>query len=181
MTNAEKCGGGTVNMWSLNLKISGLVFVKPNFPALKHLRDMEIEAANTFIELIMGKHTHIKLSDCALFVDETLSYVGTVPDTILRCSCCEKTCAEIKCPCSINYAKPCYSNLEYLRLCDGKTVLEKFHKCYIQYMLQMAVTRTIKNYFVVWSPHGMIIDEIHLDNEFWCSIKNKFQKYYEHF
>ena len=41
-------------------------------------------------------------------------------------------------------------------------------------MLQMAVTRTIKNYFVVWTLDGMIIDEIYFDNEFWCSMENKF-------
>ena len=44
-------------------------------------------------------------------------------------------------------------------------------------MLLMAVTGTIKNYFVVWTPHGMIIDGIYFDNEFWYSTKNKFQKY----
>ena len=27
----------------------------------------------------------------------------------------------------------------------------------------------------------MIVDEIYFDNEFWCSMKNKFEKYYEHF
>ena len=45
MTKVEKGGGGTVNMWSLNQKISGLVFVKRNIPALKHGSDTEIEAA----------------------------------------------------------------------------------------------------------------------------------------
>ena len=44
----------------------------------------------------------------------------------------------------------------------------------------MAVTLTTKNYFVVWTPHGMIIAEIYFGNEFWCSIKTKFQKYYEY-
>ena len=39
-------------------------------------------------------------------------------------------------------------------------------------MLQVAVTRTIKNHFVV-----LIIDAIYFDNEFWRSMKNKFQKY----
>ena len=48
-------------------------------------------------------------------------------------------------------------------------------------MLQMALTETITNYFVIWTPHGMIIDEIYCDNEFWCSMKNKFQKYHKHF
>ena len=71
MTKAvEKGGGGKVNMWSLNQKISGLVFVRPNIPALKYGRDMEIEVANTFTEFIKRKHTDIKLSDYGLFVDE---------------------------------------------------------------------------------------------------------------
>ena len=41
---------------------------------------MEIEAANAFTEFIKGKHTDIKLSDCGLFVDETLPYVGATPE-----------------------------------------------------------------------------------------------------
>ena len=104
----------------------------------------------------------IKLSDCGLFVDETLPYVSANPDILLLCSCCEKTCVEIKCRYSINCIEPCYSNLEYLRLCDGKTVLKTSHKYYIQCMFQMAVTGTMENYFVVWTPHEMIIDQIYL-------------------
>ena len=66
MTKVGKGSGGTVNMWFLNQKISGLVFVKPNIPALKYGRDMEIEAANTFNEFINGKHKDIELSDCEM-------------------------------------------------------------------------------------------------------------------
>ena len=94
-----------------------------------------------------------------------IPYVGASPDRSLLCSCCEKACMEIKCLYSINYTKPFYFILEYLRLCDGKTVLKKSHKYYTQCMLQMAVTGTIKSYFVVLNPHGMIIDEIYFDNE----------------
>ena len=64
MTKIKKVGGGTINMLSLNQRIWGLVFVKPNISALKYGREMEIEAANTFIEFIKGKHKGIKLSDC---------------------------------------------------------------------------------------------------------------------
>ena len=48
-------------------------------------------------------------------------------------------------------------------------------------MLQMAVVGTIKNYFAVWIPHEMVIDDIYFDNEFGCSMKNKFKRCYEHF
>ena len=39
-------------------------------------------------------------------------------------------------------------------------------------MLQIAVTGTIKNYFVACTSHGMVIDETYCDSEFWCSMKN---------
>ena len=77
-------------MLSLNQKISGLVFVKPNIPPLKYGRDMEIEASTTVTEFINGKYKDMNLSDCGLFVGETLSYVGASTDRILLCSCCEK-------------------------------------------------------------------------------------------
>ena len=48
MTKVKKGGGDTVNMWSLNQKISGLVFIKPNFPALKYGRDMENRGSKYF-------------------------------------------------------------------------------------------------------------------------------------
>ena len=47
-------------MWSLDQIILGLVFVKSNIPALKYGKDKEIEAADTFIVFIKGKHTGIK-------------------------------------------------------------------------------------------------------------------------
>ena len=41
MTKEEKLSGGTISMWSLNQKISGLVFIKLHIPVLKYSRDME--------------------------------------------------------------------------------------------------------------------------------------------
>ena len=55
LIKVEKGWGGKINMSSLNQKISGLVFVKPNIPVLKYGKDMEIEA-NTFNEIIKRKH-----------------------------------------------------------------------------------------------------------------------------
>ena len=130
-------------------KFQDCFFLKPNIPALKYERDAEMEAANTFIEFVKGEHTDVKWSDCELFVDQILPNVGASPDRILLYSCCEKACVKIKCPYSINYTKPRYSNLEYLQLCDGKTVLKNSHKYYTKCILQRAVTVTIKNYFVV--------------------------------
>ena len=48
MTKIENDGGGAINMWSLNQKISGLVVVKPNIPALKHGRDVANRGSKHF-------------------------------------------------------------------------------------------------------------------------------------
>ena len=91
MTKVGKGSGGTVNMWFLNQKISGLVFVKPNIPALKYGRDMEIEVANTFNEFINGKHKDIKLSDCEMSYLLMRHYHKWVQaQTEFRCVCVVK-------------------------------------------------------------------------------------------
>ena len=54
MTKVEKGGGGTVNMWSLNQKISGLVFVESNIPAQKYGRNMEIRQQALSLNLSSG-------------------------------------------------------------------------------------------------------------------------------
>ena len=55
-------------------------------------------------------------------------------------------------------------------------LLKRSHKYYTQCMLQMSISGTIKNYFVGWTSYETIVDKIYFDNEFYCSLKNKFQK-----
>ena len=45
--------------------------------------------------------------------------------------------------------------------------------------MQMGVTGHKKTYFVVWTPHGMIVEEILFDQDFWISLKEKFLFYYD--
>ena len=153
MTKVETCGPWTK-------KFQNCFFIKSIIPALKYGRCVQIEAANTFIEFIKKKHADIKLSNCGLFVDETLPNVGGSPDRILLWI--------------FMLWKGLWGNqiLLFNKLCDGNTELKKSNKYYTQCMLQMAVTETIKNYFVVWTPHEMIMMSY---NEFWSSVKNKFQ------
>ena len=47
MEKVRKGGVGVVNIWSLKEDF-GIIFVNPNIPALKHEREMEIEAVTTF-------------------------------------------------------------------------------------------------------------------------------------
>ena len=105
------------------------------------------------------KYNDIRLSHYGLFVDVKLPY-RAISDNILPCSCYEMICLEIKYLYLIIYAKTCYSNLEYLRRCDGKkTELKKSLYYFTKYLFQMAVT--METYFAVWTPHGLIVDKIY--------------------
>lgn len=65
---------------------------------------------------------------------------------------------------------------EYLQLSQRKAKLKKSPTYYTQCVLQMALTGTIKKYFFVLTPHGMIVYGINFDDEIWCSMKNTFLK-----
>ena len=124
-----------------------------------------MEVVNTFAEYIKNYHQDCIISECGLVLDETMPYIGASPDQLMSCSCCGKACIEIKCPYSINYTEPNEQNLEYLYK-DGDTVkLKQNHKYFTQCLMQMGITKTKNTYIVVWTTHGMVIDNITFGKE----------------
>ena len=124
---------------------SGLVFIKPNIPALKYGREMEIKAANIFIEFIKGNHKVIKLSDCGLIVDEISQCRSKPRQNFVVFMLCN---GKIKCPYSVNYIKSCYSNLEHLQLPDGKTVIKKSKNYKVQSYTPWILLELYKKFFL---------------------------------
>ena len=45
--------------------------------------------------------------------------------------------------------------------------------------MQMVVTKTKTAYFVVWTTHEMVIDNITFDKELWESMKSRFELFYK--
>ena len=83
--------------------------------------------------------------------------------------------------CSINYTEPNEKNLDYLYK-DGDTVkLKQNHKYFTQFLMPMGVTKTKNAHFVVWTTHGMVIDNITFDKELWESMKSNFETFYKDF
>ena len=50
--------------------MSGLRYVCPDLPALKYGREMEKEAAVSFLENIKASHKNPRLKECGLFLDK---------------------------------------------------------------------------------------------------------------
>ena len=48
-------------------------------------------------------------------------------------------------------------------------------------MTQMGVTELSKTFFVIWTPHGILIDQIEYDSELWNGMKDCILEYYHDF
>ena len=72
-------------------------------------------------------------------------------------------------------------NFDYLYK-DGGTVKSKQnHKYFTQCLMQMGITRTKNDYFVVSTTHGTVIDNIPFAKELWESIKSNFEMFFKDF
>ena len=173
MSKILKTTGGCVDMWPVYQNISELSFINPDLLALKYGRTIEMEAANEFFELMKKKHKHFVILECGLFLDKANCFIGASPDRIITCDCCEDACVEIKRPLSINYEKPNDKNLDYLYKGDSEIKLKTNHSYFTQCILQAAITNRKLCYFVVWTPHGKVIDTISFDDIMWKDITEK--------
>ena len=129
----------SVSSWALDQKISGLVFVSPDIPALKYGRSMEEFAANCFL-------------------DRGAPYIGGSPDRIVVCSCCKPACLKMKCLYSINYTTPMDPNVDLPYICkETMTSMLLTENIVIIHsvLVQKAITGYESKYFMVWTPHGL--------------------------
>jgi len=183
LTKMRKVKGGaaSLSMWSLFQKISGLVHVNPNIAALKYGRTMEMHAVNKFEEVFTKQHKDLKLIECGLFLQKAFPFIGGSPDRIVSCSCCERSCLEVKCPISINYTTPQDPNIKLSYLVkdkNNKVSLNRKHKYYTQCQVQMGATGLKKCFFFVWTSHGYFVEEIKFDVHLWEEIIQLLPEFY---
>ena len=77
-------GYSNVDMWPLHQKISGLVFINPDSPALKCGRTMEDDTANCFTESMKQKHKNFQIHECGLYLHQQVPYIGGSPDPLIQ-------------------------------------------------------------------------------------------------
>ena len=146
--------GCNVDMWSLHQKVSGLVFVNPDIPALKYGQVMEDNAVNGFFDFMKKKHKNFPLHECGLYLNQGAPYIGGSPDHIVTCSCCNQLVWRLNVHIQVYYT---------------------------QCLVQMAVTNMEHSYFMVWTPRGFVIDHIEFDNDKWYLLKLDLVKYYQNY
>ena len=134
-------------------------------------------------EIMKKNHKNLQIHECGLYLHKQVPYIGGSPDRIVTCSCCEPACVEIKCPYSINHLSPYDpdAKLTYLKKENDEVKLSRTHRYYSQCLVQMAVTELKHFYFMVWTPHGYIIDHLDFDSEMWYLMKLELVSYYQQY
>lgn len=135
----------------------------------------EENARKAYISKTRGQHNNQEV--------QTFPQVGASPDAIVRCTCCGKSCIEIKCPskhknCTILSA--CSSDGNFcLQLVDGQVHLRKDHQYYSQVQTQIFVTDSAYCDFVVWTLKDCVVLRITPDTEFWKARLQKAQEFFK--
>lgn len=86
--------------------------------------------------------------------------MGASPDGLIG----DHALVEIKCPISIINETPgdgiLNKKITFAELINGKLHLKRNHNFYYQIQGQLAITKRELCYFVIWSPHGILIEEV---------------------
>ncbi|CAG9763450.1 unnamed protein product [Ceutorhynchus assimilis] len=102
----------------------------------------------------------VKISQCGLFIDKKNYYLGASPDGLIG----DTQLMEIKCPYSICNMNPAEAikekKLAFAEFVDNEFHLKRNHNYYYQIQGQLAIADKQMCYFVVGSPHGMVVEEV---------------------
>ncbi|CAN7999207.1 unnamed protein product [Ixodes pacificus] len=152
----------------------------PDVFSVRWGRENEVKARNRFIADEAPKHSGFEVRKCGLFVDSERPYLGASPDGVVSCCCCTDAVLEIKCPAScanltIDEAKV---RLPYL---DADARLKEEHLHYAQVQMQMALVKTNRAFFVVFTNVDINVEELKFNECFWnTAVSEAEESYFSH-
>lgn len=111
--------------------------------AMKRGLDMEPNAKQAYLQKHNNKHKDLRILDCGLYVLPGCPFIGSSPDGLIECFCCERRLIEVKCPL-------CVGRFTKQHLQD--TALKKSSSIYTQVQVQMGTTNI--NSCVVYIYHS---------------------------
>jgi hypothetical protein len=150
--------------------------------AIKWGRDHEAAARRSYVNNHSKTHPHVEVADCGLFLHESLPYLASSPDGLVRCAQCKSAgLIEIKCPYSQRNSTVEEASQEGAFFCtivDGKVTLKKQHQYYFQVQGQMGVTGLRWCDFVVWTLKGMHVERICFNESLWASMLVRLERFF---
>lgn len=115
----------------------------------------------------------IQVEPCGLFIDRQYPFLAASPDGMFD----NKGLVEVKCPAKAKDLTPVEAVknkvIKYCTEYEGEIFLKKNHNYYYQVQGQLRVTNKPYCLFVVWTPHGMSVEKIVKDDNFWSSKMEK--------
>ncbi|XP_046392431.1 uncharacterized protein LOC124160590 [Ischnura elegans] len=138
-----------------------------NIPAVKWGIEKEDSAMQTYVAASNVTHYDFSAESVGLFIWKEYPFLGASPDGLRHCSCHGRGLVEIKCPYRFRDVEPFgpHTNGGHYFL-DSNGSLKKSSEYYTQVQFQMAVVGCDFTDFVVWSPHGCIIETVEKDVSF---------------
>ncbi|KAF5281750.1 hypothetical protein FQR65_LT14545 [Abscondita terminalis] len=111
----------------------------------------------------------MQVDSCGFFIDKDNYMLGASPDGLIG----NDSIIEVKCP--ANAAKFTPQDAVYKKIIkymevsrdDGTLHLKSNHAYYYQVQGQLHITGRSLCYFVIWTPLGILVEEIEKDNVFW--------------
>ena len=136
--------------------VSQIVFGGPSLDhieAVKWGREHETDARESFVRTTSPKHKNSSVKTCGLFVHKDFPYIAASPDGITMCECCGRNVVEFKCPFKIKgkSVDESFKETDFLEERDGAIHLKTAHRYFTQVQCQMAVSKTSKCFFCVWT------------------------------
>jgi len=144
-----------------------------NNPAVNHGKTYENAAIQKFEEGL-----NLKVQKSGLVVCEQYPYLGCSPDGIIY----DISIVEIKCPFNGRNSKVLANKFfPFLEVkSDGNLTLKRGHNYYYQIIGQLAITKRIKCYFIVYTFVDLFVEEIYLDTKFFDeTMLPKLRSFYE--
>ena len=128
----------------------------------KYGNEHELTAIRAFEEIYK-----YKVYPCGLFISEQYPFLAASPDGLIE----DDVIVEIKCPSVLAKMTPEMGietkKVTFATITDGRIKLKRNHNYFYQVQGQLAISNRTKCFFCVWSPHGILVEEIFKEVNFW--------------
>ena len=140
----------------------------------------EAKARQEYLAFASSEHSSLSVKTTGLHIDQSFPYLGASPDGLVACDCCGEGLLEVKCPYSIQDIDPNTVNKKgfYLERSNDCLSLSPTHDYFYQVQGQLAVCNRSYCDFVCWTPHGLYVERVKRDTEFYAKIKPKLDDFF---
>ena len=135
----------------------------------------EKTAIEAYVAQETSKHKRFEISDNGFVIHPSYPFMGSSPDSFVKCDCCGKGVIEVKCPYSCKQKsvnKKAAEDSQFFLKEDlsGNLHLDIYHAYYFQVQAQMKFCCASYANFVVWTEKQWFVQRIYPDEPFISNV-----------